>query len=174
MRGPATVGRPAGPVVPQPRLILRGPYVPPGPVQQRSDLPTPTLFSVGPTALVSLALRSPADPPIAALPPLAAPAAGAAAQSGPPRPKAQPARHVQPEPSGKGSDERRPGAPSGPPGRTSVGAGTAPPAGGGASGLWCAILVGLAAYTAQQLRRHRRRFVLLKPIGFVTPQQRPG
>jgi len=40
--------------------------------------------------------------------------------------------------------------------------------------MWCAILIGLLAYTAQEVRRHRIRLVLSGPVGFVSPQQRPG
>jgi hypothetical protein len=34
--------------------------------------------------------------------------------------------------------------------------------------------VTLLAYAAQELRRHRIRLVLAGPVGFVSPQQRPG
>jgi hypothetical protein len=54
-------------------------------------------------------------------------------------------------------------------------AGSASAAGGGAAfALWCAVLVGALAYTFQDLRRHRIRLVLGGPVGFVSPQQRPG
>jgi hypothetical protein len=54
-------------------------------------------------------------------------------------------------------------------------AGSATASGGGAAPiLWCAILVGLLAYTAREIRRHRFRLVLSGPGGFVSPQQRPG
>jgi len=36
------------------------------------------------------------------------------------------------------------------------------------------MLVAVLADAARELRRHRLRFVVLEPIGFVSPQQRPG
>jgi hypothetical protein len=98
-------------------------------------------------------------------------------QSGPPpsSPSSRAAKHpAKPGPVGTAGDERSPSSPSGPPGRGVV-AGSATASGGGAAPvLWCAILIGLLAYTALEFRRHRFRLVLLGPVGFVSPQQRPG
>jgi hypothetical protein len=88
---------------------------------------------------------------------------------------AAPARHPEPAPTGKGVDDRSPLSPSGPPPGRGVVAGSAAASGSGAApALWCAVLVGLLAYTLQELRRHRSRLVLTGPVGFVSPQQRPG
>jgi len=86
------------------------------------------------------------------------------------------ARSQRPQPpaTGRSGDERSPGSPVGPPGRGVV-AGSASAAGGGAAPvLFCAIIVTLLAFAAQELRRHRIRLVLAGPVGFVSPQQRPG
>jgi hypothetical protein len=81
----------------------------------------------------------------------------------------------EPAPTGRGVDDRSPLSPSGPPPGRGVVAGSSSASGGGAaSALWCAILVGFLAYAAQELRRHRIRLVLAGPVGFVSPQQRPG
>jgi hypothetical protein len=130
----------------------------------------------GPAAgLVALAFGPRPDAPAALPPSFAPPAQGTAVRSGAPRPTAASASHVsKPAPSGKGSNDRRPGSPLGPPGRTFFGAGTTSPAGGAASGLWAAMLVALLAYAAQEFRRHGHRCLLLAPVGFASPQQRPG
>jgi ABC-type enterochelin transport system permease subunit len=54
-------------------------------------------------------------------------------------------------------------------------AGSAASSGGGAAPvLFFAILLGVLAYAAHELRRHRFRLVLAGPVGIVSPQQRPG
>jgi len=151
----------------------------PSPLPQRADdratIGPTMLFSASPAAaLVAFALRSPNPAPVAVLPSLTPPAQGVATQSRAPKPRATPAREAPPASSAQGSDERGPGAPAGPPNQSFFASGSAPPAGGVSSALWCAILVAALAYAAQELRRHRLRFVVLEPIGFVSPQQRPG
>jgi hypothetical protein len=91
-----------------------------------------------------------------------------------PRPTAAPTRRGPAEPTGSTGDERLPGAPVGPPGQTFFATGAAAPAGGAAAGLWCVILFAALACATRELRRHRLRFILLEPTGFVSPQQRPG
>jgi hypothetical protein len=125
--------------------------------------------------LIYVAGRPPADPPAAALlPPTAPPAQAVAMKSRAPKPTAAPTRNRPAEPTGTTDDERRPGAPVGPPGQTFFATGAAPPAGGAAAGLWCVILMAALVCASRELRRHRLRFILLEPTGFVSPQQRPG
>jgi hypothetical protein len=147
-------------------------------LQRADDRATigPTMFvSLSPTAtLAAFALRSPTPAPVAVLLPSPTPPAGVATQSRAPKPRATPSREAPPASSAQGSDERGPGAPAGPPNQSFFASASAPPAGGVSSALWCAILVAALAYAAQELRRHRLRFVVLEPIGFVSPQQRPG
>jgi hypothetical protein len=77
-------------------------------------------------------------------------------------------------PAGGADDERIPTSPSAPPGHGVV-AGSASSSGGGAAPMmFFAILLGVLAYAAQELRRHRFRLVLVDPVGLVSPQQRPG
>jgi hypothetical protein len=151
----------------------------PSPLPQRADDRAtigPTLFvSASPAAaLVAFALRSPTPAPVAVLPNPVPLAQGVATQSRGPKPRATPAPEAPPGSSAQGSDERGPGVPAGPPNQSFFASGSAAPAGGVSSALWCAILVAALAYAAQELRRHRLRFVVLEPIGFVSPQQRPG
>ncbi|HEX7300629.1 MAG TPA: hypothetical protein VF257_16645 [Solirubrobacteraceae bacterium] len=80
----------------------------------------------------------------------------------------------RPAPAGSAGDERSPRSPAAPPGRGVVAGGASASGGGGAIAMWCAILVGLLAYSARELRRHRFRLVLCGPVGVVSPQQRPG
>jgi hypothetical protein len=151
----------------------------PSPLPQRADDRAtigPTMFVSASTAaaLVAFALRSPTPAPVAVLPSPVPPAQGVAAQSRAPKPRATPSREAPPASDAQGSDERGPGVPPGPPNQSFFASGSAAPAGGVSSALWCAILVAALAYAAQELRRHRLRFVVLEPIGFVSPQQRPG
>jgi hypothetical protein len=98
-------------------------------------------------------------------------AEAAARHATPPRPHAAPAR---PPGSSGGGGERAPRTPFGPPGHSFSGlSSTAPPA-ATAAGLFFAILLGLAAYGFQELRRHRAPFIVLAPTGFSSPRQRPG
>jgi hypothetical protein len=90
-----------------------------------------------------------------------------------PGPKAK-SHPPKPAPVGSAGDERSPRSPSAPPGRGVVAGGASASGGGGATAMWCAILVGLLAYSARELRRHRCRLVLSGLVGFVSPQQRPG
>ncbi|HEX5925365.1 MAG TPA: hypothetical protein VFY45_16155 [Baekduia sp.] len=144
----------------------------------RSQLPqrADDRATIGPTMFVSTspAAALVAFAPVAVLPSPAPPAQGVATQSGTPKRRATPAREAPPASSAQGSDERGPGAPAGPPNQSFFASGSAPPAGGVSSALWCAMLAAALAYAAQELRRHRLRFVVLEPIGFVSPQQRPG
>jgi hypothetical protein len=114
------------------------------------------------------------------IPPLPSPATAAAvttAQAGarhatPAHPHAAPAR--PPESSGGGGGERAPRTPFGPPGHSVSGSSSAAPPAATAAGLFFAILLGLAAYGFQELRRHRAPFIVLAPTGFSSPRQRPG
>jgi hypothetical protein len=81
---------------------------------------------------------------------------------------------TQAPPVGSAGDQRSPRSPSGPPGRGVVAGSAAASGGGAAPAVWCAVLLVLLAYAAQELRRHRIRLVLSGPVGFVSPQQRPG
>jgi hypothetical protein len=81
---------------------------------------------------------------------------------------------TKPAPVGNAGDERSPRSPSAPPGRGVVAGSASASGGGGATAMWCAVLIGLLAVTARELRRHRFRLVLWGPVGVVSPQQRPG
>jgi hypothetical protein len=178
--GPPPIAPAAGaPVAPVPRVVPRPrawlqQAVPVLPATQSPSLTT--IRADSPVAsLVALASQSRPQAPIVL--PMSTPlplTPVAAVRGHTARPTASPAHDTKPEPSGNPGDERGPGSPLGPPGRSSFGAGTTAPGGGVASGLWCAILIALLAYAARDLRRHRHRFVLLEPVGFASPQQRPG
>ena len=134
---------------------------------------TMVLFAGRPPVLVASVPRPPfAMPEVVPLTP-GSPPSGAATHAQAPRPTAAP-NTPKSAPSGQGGTERRPGSPVGPPGSTFFGAGTTAPGGGGASALWCAILVGGLVCAARAMRRYRPRFVMCEPVGFEFPQQRPG
>jgi hypothetical protein len=94
-------------------------------------------------------------------------------------PTAHPAHERAPRspahaPSGGSGGGHGPGVPSGP-ADPSFAFATATGSGGGVTfALWCAILVGLVAWAAEQRRRHRFPLALVEPAAFVSPQQRPG
>jgi hypothetical protein len=111
--------------------------------------------------------------PAAALSPSAA-APVTSPEPAAPKPTAASRPHSSPAQASGGGDQRGPHGPFGPPGRSSFGTTGSAPAGSTAAGLWCAILIGLAAYGVRELRRHRLQFVAFEQGGFVSPQQRPG
>jgi len=77
-------------------------------------------------------------------------------------------------PDGGGAPSRPdPLRPPGGPGNEGAG-GVASAAGGAASGVWCAILLGGFLLFAQQLRRHGVRLVMPAPRGVEFSLQRPG
>jgi hypothetical protein len=141
-------------------------------------LPARTVSDVD--AVAALALPAYGTPTQAAIAPLPAAALSPAAPVTSPepatrKPTAAPRRHSAPaQASGGGGDQRGPHGPFGPPGRSSFGTSGSAPAGSTAAGLWCAILLGLAAYGVRGLRRHRLQFVAFEQGGFASPQQRPG
>ena len=121
---------------------------------------------------------------------LATPLTGAAPQQAAPYTPAPDGTSQRPKPTGHAmaaeaertkappvtgaDDERAPSSPTAPPGHGVV-AGSAASSGGGAAPiLFFAILLGVLAYAAQELRRHRFHLVLAGPVGIVSPQQRPG
>jgi hypothetical protein len=126
----------------------------------------------------SIALVAPENAPMAPMPSAALPPAVAPAplsQPAAPKPTARSRPHVAPtQASDKGGDEHGPLGPLGPPSRSFFGAAGSAPAGTAAACVWCALLLGLAAYGVRELRRHRLQFVALEQGGFVSPQQRPG
>jgi hypothetical protein len=143
------------------------------------ELPTQTASDVdGVAALVQPAGGPPAQAPIALLPAAAPPPPPVVPVSSPepaaPKQTAASRPHSSPAKASGGGDQRGPHGPYGPPGRSSFGTTGSAPAGSTAAGLWCAILLGLAAYGVRELRRHRLQFVALEQGGFVSPQQRPG
>jgi hypothetical protein len=69
---------------------------------------------------------------------------------------------------------REPRPPSGPPGNVGLAGSGASGGGGVSAGLWCVILLSLLPLPVRELRRHRFRLVLSRPVGLTVVQQRPG
>jgi hypothetical protein len=92
---------------------------------------------------------------------------------------ARPSRAVAPQTTRRGdghvSQDRRaqPDVPLGPSGATN-GASAAGTPGATSSLLWCAILIGLLVYCAQELRRHRIRVLPARSLLAISLHPRPG
>jgi hypothetical protein len=84
------------------------------------------------------------------------------------------AHRTKAPPVGGAGDDRSPSSPAAPPGHGVVAGSVASSGSGAAPVLFFAILLGVLAYAAQELRRHRFSLVLAGPVGIVSPQQRPG
>jgi hypothetical protein len=84
------------------------------------------------------------------------------------------ARPTKAPPTGGADDERAPLSPTAPPGHGVVAGSVASSGSGAAPVMFFAILLGVLAYAAQELRRHRFRLVVVDLDGIVSPQQRPG
>lgn len=67
-----------------------------------------------------------------------------------------------------------PHAPFAPPNGNLHAASSATSGGGAAQDVWCALILCLAIFAAQELRRHRVRFGFSSPAGFTLATERPG
>jgi hypothetical protein len=127
----------------------------------------------GVTTLFATPLSSAASPQAAPYTP--APDVTSSQRPQPPRhATASEAQRTKAPPVGGADDERAPSSPTAPPGHGVVAGSAASSGGGAAPVLFFAILLGVLAYAAHELRRHRFRLVLAGPVGIVSPQQRPG